>query len=202
VGTRQRRSERAAEPDPFAVLGLANDATLEQIENARRLLAKTAHPDVGGSVDEMQGINAAADQAAMIVAIRRAAAPVTSPAPPSSAPSGPQFTRQFHWRADHPSFTIEALPAEAFEALLVVSSWLGEAIDDDPPYRLDVELTDPSPVWCRLELVPDAGATTVSITVGSESGVTGQEVDSVRDAWIASLNSLDWAEIGDSLPRP
>ncbi len=37
---------------------------------------------------------------------------------------------------DVPSFTIEALPAEAFEALLVATAELGEVEDDDPPYEL------------------------------------------------------------------
>jgi hypothetical protein len=112
------------------------------------------------------------------------------------------------WRFDHPSFTIEALPAEAFEALLVASTWLGELIDDDPPYRLDVEMAEPLRSWCRLELVPDAGATTVSLSVGTErmdpTGDAGDppDLDTIRDAWIDALNSLDWADLGESPPPP
>jgi len=187
------------------VLGLPPGASVAMIENARRTLAKTAHPDVGGSDRQMQLINSAADEAT-----RRAgasnAAPTAEPAPsttptttrPAPPPSGPGL----HWRVDHPSFTVEALPAESFEALFVVASWLGETIDDDPPYRLDVELAEPVPCWCRLELLPDAGATTVGLTVGSEHGVTANDLDAVRDAWVAALNSLDWEEIGDSRRRP
>ena len=67
--------------------------------------------------------------------------------------------------ADVASFVIEALPVEAFEALLVVTSWIGEVIVDEPPYQLDVVLTDPLHCWCRLDLVPDAGASTVGITI-------------------------------------
>ena len=88
------------------------------------------------------------------------------------------------------SFTIEALPAEAFEALLVVTTWLGEPIDDDQPYRLDVVLGDPFGCWCRLDLVPDAGATTVALTLGSIDGRPVPDLDAVRDAWVAALNSL------------
>ena len=66
---------------------------------------------------------------------------------------------------DVASFTIEALPAEAFEALLVVSTWIGEVLVDEPPYQLDVVLEEPYACWCRLDLVPDAGATTVSLTL-------------------------------------
>jgi hypothetical protein len=192
----------AARIDPFAVLGLPPGSSVEDVENARRNLAKSSHPDVGGSLRQMQVINAAADEAARIAAVR-SPGPVApaDPPPPSTAPeplSGPAF----HYRVDHPSFTVEALPAESFEALLVVATWLGETIDDDPPYRLDVELSEPVACWCRLELLPDAGATTVGLTVGSESGVTARDVDTVRDAWIAALNSLDWTAIGDSLRRP
>lgn len=199
------------------MLGLAHESTLEQIESVRRALAKSLHPDVGGSVIEMQRINAAADEAARLVAARTQAAaagvadqdPVPTagaPAPPAQ-PAAPGRRGSLWWRFDHPSFTIEALPAEAFEALMVVSTWLGELIDDDPPYRLDVELAEPLRSWCRLELVPDAGATTVSLSVGTErmdpTHDAGEvpDLDTIRDAWINALNSLDWADLGDS-PRP
>jgi hypothetical protein len=188
--------------DPFAVLGLPPGSSVEEVENARRTLAKSSHPDVGGSVRQMQVINAAADEAARIAAVRPPApSPASDPPPPPTAP-GPSSGPALHYRVDHPSFTVEALPAESFEALLVVATWLGEAIDDDPPYRLDVELTEPLACWCRLELLPDAGATTVGLTVGSERGVTAPDLDAVRDAWIAALNSLDLGAIGDSLQRP
>jgi hypothetical protein len=200
--------------DPFAVLGLPQGSTVEDVEIARRTLAKSAHPDAGGSVRDMQRINAAADEAARIAGVRATAPaapgahpPTAAPATPAPATAAPQTGAPLHWRVDHPSFTVEALPAESFEALLVVASWLGETIDDDPPYRLDVELAEPVACWCRLELLPDAGATTVGLTIGSElggseQGVTGDDVDAVRDAWIAALNSLDWGAIGDSPQRP
>jgi hypothetical protein len=181
------------------VLGLPPGSTVDEVENARRALAKSSHPDVGGSVGDMQRINAAADEAARIAAGRGLSEPFPAPTPAAPAPPpGPAF----HWRVDQPSFTVEALPAESFEALLVAASWLGETIDDDPPYRLDVELAEPVRCWCRLELLPDAGATTVGLAVGSERGVTSADVDAVRDAWIAALNSLDWSGIGDSRRRP
>ena len=91
---------------------------------------------------------------------------------------------------DVASFTIEALPVEAFEALLVVATWLGEPIDDDPPYRLDVLLGEPFGCWCRLDLVPDAGASTVALTLGSIDGRPVPDLDTVRDTWVAELNTL------------
>ena len=182
------------------MLGLPTRATVEEVETARRTLAKSVHPDVGGSVGQMQLINAAADEATRI-AESHSTSPGRQPGPPP-APSPPMPGPGVHWRVDHPSFTIEALPVESFEALFVVASWLGETIDDDPPYRLDVELAEPVPCWCRLELLPDAGATTVGLAIGSERGVTAADVDAVRDAWVAALNSLDWEGIGESRLQP
>lgn len=87
---------------------------------------------------------------------------------------------------------------ETFEALRLVASWFGEVVDDDPPYVLDVALHDPFECWCRLELVPDAGASTVSLTVVAEAA-TGwaPDVDVVRDRWIDGLNELDWGQLDE-----
>jgi hypothetical protein len=91
---------------------------------------------------------------------------------------------------DSPSFTIDVLPAEAFEALLVVTGWMGEVLVDDPPYVLETFLRDPAPCWCRLDLVPDAGATTVSLTVAGVDGDVTPDPEAVRDEWVANLNRL------------
>ena len=88
------------------------------------------------------------------------------------------------------SFTIEALPAEAFEALLIVASWLGEVLVDEPPYQLDVALAEPFDCWCRLDLVPDAGASTVALTLAAFDARPVPDLDAVRDAWVANLNQL------------
>ena len=49
------------EPDPYAVLGVARDASPLQVARAHRRLAKRYHPDLGaeGDADRMQRINAA-----------------------------------------------------------------------------------------------------------------------------------------------
>jgi hypothetical protein len=163
---------------------------------------------VGGSVAEMQRINAAADEATRLVVTAVAASEAAPAAPPAapvdgrsplgSSPAGSWMV----WQFDHPSFTVESLPVAAFEALLVVAAWIGETIDDDPPYRLDVAMSEPVECWCRLDLVPDAGSTTVSVSVGTERGVPPPDTDVVRDAWIAGLNALDWAAIDDSPQQP
>jgi hypothetical protein len=95
-------------------------------------------------------------------------------------------------RFDHDvaSFTIEALPAEAFEALLVAATWLGEVLVDEPPYQLDVVLGEPVACWCRLDLVPDAGASTVAVTIAALPDLPLPAIDDVRDVWVAALNEL------------
>ena len=80
--------------------------------------------------------------------------------------------------------------AGVMEALLVVSTWLGEVLVDDPPYQLDVALEDPYACWCRLDLLPDAGATTVSLTLASTGPLAPPDIDDVRDLWVANLNQL------------
>ncbi len=163
-------------------------------------MAQQLHPDHGGDASAMQELNAAYEEAA-----RRVAAPVAPPvappvaAPPVAAPPTPE-PRVGSARGgrrtirgvqhDAPSFTVDVLPVEAYEALLVVTSWMGEVLVDDPPYLLEVFLHDPSPCWCRLDLVPDAGATTVSLMVAALEGDPAPDIDDVRDIWVANLNRL------------
>lgn len=45
--------------DPFSILGVRTDATKEQVEKAFREKASKAHPDHGGSNEEMVKVNAA-----------------------------------------------------------------------------------------------------------------------------------------------
>lgn len=164
--------------DPFAVLGLPDTASTDAVRTARRDLAKRHHPDAGGDAEMMRSINQAAGQALQEIANR------TVMPEPRNEPTGVS--------RDVPSFTVEALPVETFEALLVVTSWIGEVLDDDPPYRLDTHLHEPAPCWCRLELVPDAGASTVSITLANEAGQPVPNIERVRDIWVDQLNRYDW----------
>jgi hypothetical protein len=178
-----------ATPDPLDTLGLRADASVEQIHAARRRLAKQHHPDHGGDAEYMQIVNEAADAAlAAIDPDQPGPLPDSASRPTTSAPEGePGVVAR-----DVPSFTVEALPVEAFEAMLVVASWLGEVLDDDPPYRLDTYLSQPFDCWCRLDVVPDAGASTVSLSVAGLDGAPTPDVLAVRDAWVANLNAVDW----------
>jgi hypothetical protein len=192
--------------DPFVVLGLGRDATLDQVRTARRTLARSLHPDVGGDESQMQQVNVAFEAAVAHLTGRRPLPPTVAPnggptAPGPSAPSAPSAGRRHRvvyrpfggMRVQHdaPSFTIDALPAEAFEALLVVASWIGEVAVDDPPYLLEARLDEPVPCWCRLDLVPDAGASTISLTVVFDSApIDGVDAETVRDTWVEHLNRL------------
>jgi len=169
--------------DPFAVLGVGPDATLEEVRVARRRLAAQFHPDHGGDAVRMGEINAAFEAVVAQLAKR--------PAPPPDPPSAPPRRHRHEGvQYDAPSFTIDLLPVEAFEALLVVTSWMGEVLVDDPPYVLEVHLTEPGPCWCRLDLVPDAGGSTITLTVASIGGTPAPDVEAVRDEWVANLNRL------------
>lgn len=182
-------------PDHWAVLGLAPGASSDAVQAARRRIAKDVHPDAGGSAADMQRVNAAAD-AALAELARKAPPRQAAWAPPSGPPRRTprrQRPAQHGWsgaRVDHPSFVVEALPAEAFEWLLVAAAELGDVIDDEPPYRLEVALQGTPRGWCELTLVPDAGASTVSLVVAGEPGAPAPGVEAVRDAWVAALNAL------------
>lgn len=47
------------ELDPFKILGVSPNATKEEVKKAYRKKAKEAHPDSGGSHEEMTKVNAA-----------------------------------------------------------------------------------------------------------------------------------------------
>jgi hypothetical protein len=180
--------------DPFELLGLPPDASAAEIRAARRRLAKDRHPDAGGDEQRMRELNAAA-----AAALRRRSRSEPPPdagdeeADVSAAASRTGPPRHVRRVADDvPSFTVEALPAEAFEGLLVAGTVLGEVLDDDPPYRLDVLLAAPLDCWCRLDVLPEAGASSVSITIGALDDRPPATVEAVRDAWVATLNELDW----------
>jgi len=167
---------------------------LAELSTARRRLAQRLHPDHGGDAGAMQALNAAYEEAVRRLSEPAVASPVVAPEPETS--TSPTSTKRTGRRAvrgvqhDAPSFTVDVLPVEAYEALLVVTSWMGEVVVDDPPYLLEVFLHDPSPCWCRLDLVPDAGATTISLMVAALEGDPAPDIDEVRDEWVANLNRL------------
>jgi hypothetical protein len=181
--------------DPFGVLGLDRHATVDEIRAARRRLALSYHPDRNlQGARRMQAINEAFDAAIGHATGRRLLGESSRSANGMHRPAPRPATRNQQWLSsrpqhDVPSFTIELLPVEAFEALLVVTSWMGQVLVDEPPYLLEVHIDDPQ-CWCRLELVPDAGAATVSPTVAGVDGAAAPDVEWIRDLWVANLNQL------------
>jgi len=198
--------------DCFEVLGLdAERAEADDVLRARRRLAARFHPDRGGDPGRMVEVNAAADRALRQIALRTRGG---SGSEQSRAPSemwrdgaperGLWGSVDAHRTSDHPSFTVDVLPVDAFEGLLLVVAELGEVVDEDPPYLLETLIRDRGDghgTWCRLELVPDAGSTTVSLLVDSDGPGDGATVTEIRDAWIAGLNRLDWSS-GAPAARP
>jgi hypothetical protein len=193
----------ARDDDALRALGLGPDADADDIRAARRRLARQVHPDAGGDNAAMASINAAAARA--LQALEGPGDDIDSAGLPDDDTTGttaddvtvgsvPQY--------DIPSFTVEALPVETFEAMLVAAGWLGEVIDDDPPYRLDVHMTEPFECWCRFDVVPDAGASTVSLTVAAWAESPVAAVEQVRDVWVDVLNRLDWTALSDAAPPP
>jgi hypothetical protein len=183
--------------DARRLLGLGDAPDAEDVRAARRRLAKHLHPDAGGDDAAMRRVNAAAD--VLLRALAAPGGPEEVPNPPDrrerrmeqreSAPAR-DASRVAH---DVASFVIEALPVDAFEALLVVTSWIGELVNDEPPYQLDVLLDGPMRCWCRVELVPDAGASTAAVTIAALDEEPLPEIDRVRDLWVASINRLGGA---------
>lgn len=190
-------------PSPWEVLGVGPEAGPAELAAARRRRALEEHPDRGGDEEAMQAVNAAYEEALRLYSgVGAAARAPTAPAAPAEPPSRADRTRRSPRRPrwilpagvqhDGPSFTVAVLPMDAFEALLVVTSWIGEVLVDDPPYTLEVMLHDPCRCWCRLDLMPDAGATMVSLLVAAIDGEPPPDIEAVRDTWVAGLNQPIW----------
>jgi hypothetical protein len=182
----------------FSRLGLAPaSASKDDVIAARRRLARELHPDrEGGDPSLMADVNHAVD-----VALAHIESGTHTRASNERPLADERMSMRHSVQRDHPSFTIDVLPVEAWEALRIVTTWIGELVDEDPPYLLEVRLEVPDAAWCRLELVPDAGATTVTVSVMRDSPMAA-DVELIRDLWIDQLNQLDWQNLDSDQPRP
>jgi hypothetical protein len=166
--------------DPFSILGVSPNSSANVIRSAWKDLARSHHPDVGGDVASMQRINQA-----LIDALAMSDKPDTAPSISSVL------------QRDTSSFTVSVLPVECFLALEVVAAICGPTVHDDAPYVLEFHLHD-APIqhalygWCRCELVPEAGSTTIHLTVGSDNHKQSPSVEEVRDYLVLQLNEIDW----------
>ena len=169
--------------DPFLLLAIDRTATPQEIRRAWREKARTMHPDAGGSDAAMQELNEALRIALKLVGVSKVSQAVS-----------PVLVRR---ERDVSSFTVDALPAECFEALLIVAGISGAISHEEPPYQLEFSLHDSDVAgalngWCRCDLVPEAGATTVSLLVGTENSAEGISIEEVRDYLVANLNAIKW----------
>ena len=170
--------------DPFLVLSVNRGASADEIRRAWRERARIVHPDAGGSDSAMQELNEALHSALSFVDVVKA----------WNVLSSPVLVRR---ERDVSSFTVDVLPAECFEALLIVAGISGAISHEEPPYQLEFSLHDSDVTgalngWCRCDLVPEAGATTVSLLVGTETSAEGISVEEVRDYLVANLNAIEW----------
>ena len=144
--------------NPWEVLGLERrSATAGSVRRARRQLAKLHHPDVvagGGG-----GTAAVADGSARLIEVNQAAelaladlaARPEAPAPPSVADADA-------------AFSIDLLPVDAFELVLLAFSAIGDPKVVDEPYLLEGQVDDPYLGSARVELAPEAGGSIVTVT--------------------------------------
>lgn len=201
--------------DPFAVLGVSPEASVEEIRWAWKSLARSCHPDAGGSVQQMQQLNEALRSALSTCRARTeqgmtsgAASSFTSSMSTAVTDEQAQATGSTrrsttrdreHLRSrisrDISSFTVDCLPVETFEALLVAVSWHGEIAVEECPYLLEVVLSDPWQCWVRFEIFPEAGASTVSVSVAVPESSPPVSSEDIRDVFVASLNELDWNQL-------
>lgn len=167
------------------LLGLDPGASHEQIRDARRSLSLLHHPDRGGDPETMARINRAADE---LLAGSTEPARVPTNGSPTTA-TAPSTERAVV--VDRPSFTIDVLPVEAHEVLSLAVASIGDLMDEDPPYVLEFTVFDVARngdrVWCRADIVPDAGSSTVSLSAEARYF---DELEQLRDRLVGEINTL------------
>lgn len=176
--------------EAFALLEIEFGATPKEIRRAWRNQSSRLHPDVGGSNEAMIELNHALD-----LALNLGVGDFLPSDEKSSHSSDVGIVKS--GRRDPSSFTVNVLPVDCWLALEVVASLCGPTIHDEPPYSIEFLLHDSSlpasrNAWCRCECVPEAGATTVHLTVGATKGIEAPDVEEVRDFLVDQLNEIDW----------
>jgi hypothetical protein len=176
--------------EAFALLGLSPGSSAEEIRKAWRAQSLLFHPDTGGSNESMITLNAAVE----IALSWREGVKEESPQDVASTTKSHTVHQV---RRDVSSFTVNVLPVDCWQALEVVASLCGPTVHDDPPYLMEFLLHDSSLMnsrnaWCRCECVPEAGGTTVHLTVGSSHDDQIPHIVDVRDFLVDQLNNIDW----------
>ena len=172
---------------PFDILGVSPASPESEIRLAWRKKASSLHPDVGGSHDAMILLNEALAQALSLGRLGH-----TENSPESDQKKS--TTSRSYFTRDISSFTIDALPVDAWHLLLMGATHCGPIVDEEEPYVLDFMLSDTSipelrSSMCRCEIVPEAGASTVHVTIFSETGKS-VGVEMIRDVLVSTINDL------------
>jgi hypothetical protein len=174
--------------ESFEILGINSEADDVEIRRAWKEKAAKLHPDVGGTHNDMIRLNDALKVALAHVHSTELRKDETTPQSTS------RKARGFVVR-DMSCFTIDTLPVDAWQLLYVSANHCGPIIDEEEPYVLEFLLSDTSieafaSVMCRCEIVPEAGASTVHLSLFTEHGsVNGVEI--VRDLLVSTINELD-----------
>ena len=176
--------------EAFGLLKISIGSSSDEIRRAWRIQSTVHHPDTGGSNESMIRLNQALE-----VALGWCANSQVSDTLLGGMEAYPVMAHRV--RRDVSSFTVNVLPVECWLALEVVASLCGPTIHEDPPYFLEFLLQDSSlpfsrDSWCRCECVPEAGATTIHLSIGNIGGSDVPDIDEVRDFLIEQFNHIDW----------
>ena len=177
-------------PEAFLLLNIEPGSSVEEIRRAWRQQSVLSHPDTGGSNEAMIALNRALD-------IALGWKPLQESEPQVQEGAKKVSSAVHRLRRDVSSFTVNVLPVECWHGLEIVAALCGPTIQDDPPYLLEFLLHDTSLPgslngWCRCECVPEAGGTTIHLTVGSAHENEMPNIDEVRDYLVEQLNHIEW----------
>ena len=154
----------------LAFLGVEPGYNEGHLATARRRALLRHHPDHGGTREALEQVHLATE-------LLFRALKVELP-----ADDRVRFVR------DCPSFTINVLPVDAFELLVLASANMdAEIIDEEPPYMLEVMLRTPTTAWCRCDVVPEVGGSIVTL---STEAMVDRSIEDIRDLWVESINEL------------
>ena len=176
--------------EAFLLLDVQPGSSVDEIRKAWRQQSVLFHPDTGGSNEAMIALNRALE-----IALR------WSPQQDSESSVKDELNNassaSHRLRRDVSSFTVNVLPVECWHGLELMAALCGPTIQDEPPYLLefllhDTSLPDSLHGWCRCECVPEAGGTTVHLTVGSAQESEMPNIDQVRDYLVEQLNHIEW----------
>jgi hypothetical protein len=199
----RRRLAKQLHPDLHGARSASEQAALAVrmtlVNGALAAIEAAAASDGAGTPADAAAAPAGADAAAGAgTPADAAAAPGPEPATPGvaggfvdAAGAGIPAEAMAGGFVDGESFSVERLPAEAFEALFVAAYGLGDILVADEPYLLELFLAEPVPCFCQLHLAPEAGGSLVTVDVSPAlESIPAPDVGAVIEVLVAELNAL------------